>query len=88
MNVRSYRFTHPDSSRMRSAATNSRSTPNSSRYSSWAARLSKEKSASAWSLAPSAGRKYPWCVPPCLVTRRIHSRAKRSNASTCSGSIA
>ncbi|MEU7903596.1 hypothetical protein [Actinoplanes sp. NPDC049118] len=40
MNVRSYRTTHPESSRIRSAATNSGSLPKRARYRSYAARFS------------------------------------------------
>jgi hypothetical protein len=72
---------------MRSAATKFGSTPNSARYSSYAARLGKLNSASALSLAPSAGRKYPWWIPPCPSTSSIQRRAKRSKASIFAGSM-
>ena len=63
------------------------STPNSVRYRSYAARLSKLKSARASSLAPSDGRKYPWWMPPSRCTSRIHAAAKRSKSGSFAGSM-
>lgn len=51
--------THPLSSLISSAAMKSGCEPNNPRYRSYSAKLGKLNSASALSLAPSLGKKYP-----------------------------
>ena len=87
MNDRSYLSTQPLWSRIRSTAAEVGINAEQCAVVLIRGQRRNENRANARSLAPSLGRKWPRCCPPCRLTRSIHARPKCSKGSILAGSM-